>query len=564
MDYYKILNLNREPFSNSPDPDFFFKSHQHEGCLQQLEISFRLRRGLNVVIGDVGTGKTTLCRQLIRRFSNTEEMITHLILDPSFSNPLEFLLSVAGMFNIDKPMDDTDEVKVKEQIKQYLYQKGVDEDKTVILIIDEGQKIPVFCLEILREFLNYETNVFKLLQIVIFAQPEFEEQVIDHINFTDRINLYHVLKPMSFNDTRKMISFRLKRSSNGEAVSFFSFPALWAIYLTTGGYPRKIVNLCHRSLLTMIIQNQTRAGWFLIRSCAGRLFPQKTQLRLKRFSTAVVVLSSIIIAGYLVFSWLHLDIPRDAVSARGKAVKGDISHSAALEKKKASLSKTISPVPSPAEQIEAAPVIEAALLQKASIAKEIKTEKNPEPAREKESEKISSVIHKYPEIIGSIAVKRGETFGDMLKCVYGTFTPVYLQRVAQLNPHINDPNNVEIGDIINFPAIPKHVQFMTANAWWIRIAKKKDLEDAFNCLRDIADKAPPAYIIPFWNQKEGLTFFVVLKGFFAEKETAALMMNLLPVSIASSGEIMSSWDKDAVFFADPYKYSANNFTGLKN
>ena len=72
MDYFSILNLNKEPFSNSPDPEYFFQSRQHYGCLQKIELSLRLRRGLNVVIGDVGAGKTTLCRQLIRRFAGDE------------------------------------------------------------------------------------------------------------------------------------------------------------------------------------------------------------------------------------------------------------------------------------------------------------------------------------------------------------------------------------------------------------------------------------------------------------------------------------------------------------
>ncbi|MGD8724773.1 MAG: type II secretory pathway protein, partial [Desulfobacterales bacterium] len=69
MDYFNILNLKQEPFSNSPDPDFFFHSREHRECLQKLELSLLLRRGLNVIIGDVGTGKTTLCRQLIRNFA---------------------------------------------------------------------------------------------------------------------------------------------------------------------------------------------------------------------------------------------------------------------------------------------------------------------------------------------------------------------------------------------------------------------------------------------------------------------------------------------------------------
>ena len=84
------------------------------------------------------------------------------------------------------------EWQLKEKIKNYLFQKGVDEKKTVVLIIDEGQKLPFFCREILREFLNYETNENKLLQIVIFAQNEFSRILKSHANFADRVNQFYL------------------------------------------------------------------------------------------------------------------------------------------------------------------------------------------------------------------------------------------------------------------------------------------------------------------------------------------------------------------------------------
>ncbi|MEJ2169879.1 MAG: AAA family ATPase, partial [Desulfobacterales bacterium] len=263
MDYFNILN---------------FHSRQHQDCLQKLELSLLLRRGLNVIIGDVGTGKTTMCRQLIRRFSEKDKVETHLILDPYFLNASEFLATVTEMFTGKKPPAGINDWQAKEQIKQLLFSKGVDENKTITLIIDEGQKIPVFCLEILREFLNYETNEFKLLQIVILAQKEFESTIRKYPNFADRINLYHQLRPLNFRDTRSMIKYRLEKSNDSaKEVHLFTYQALWAVYRKTGGYPRKIINLCHHCILSMIIQNRSKIGYFLVTTCARRVFPEEAQ-----------------------------------------------------------------------------------------------------------------------------------------------------------------------------------------------------------------------------------------------------------------------------------------------
>jgi general secretion pathway protein A len=251
MDYFKILNLNREPFSNSPEPELFFLSTEHLACLQQLELAIRLRRGLNVVMGDVGMGKTTLCRQLILRFTESEndsnEIQTHLLLDPSFSTVREFLSTVATTFGLPVAEAAESDWHLKEEIKNYLFQKGVDEKKTIVLIIDEGQKLPGFCREVLREFLNYETNECKLLQIVIFAQNEFRRILKRHANFADRVNQYYFLKPLNFRDTKALIRFRLSRAGRpAEMQPLLTLPGMWAVYLATAGYPRKIITLCHQ------------------------------------------------------------------------------------------------------------------------------------------------------------------------------------------------------------------------------------------------------------------------------------------------------------------------------
>jgi general secretion pathway protein A len=86
MSYYKVLGFENEPFSTSPDPEFFYLSKEHERALTNVLIQLRLKRGLSVILGDVGTGKTTLSRKLIQELNSRDDFIFHIILDPSFEN----------------------------------------------------------------------------------------------------------------------------------------------------------------------------------------------------------------------------------------------------------------------------------------------------------------------------------------------------------------------------------------------------------------------------------------------------------------------------------------------
>ena len=96
--YYSVLGFEREPFSTSPDPEFFYPTTQHETVLTNILIELRLRRGLSVVFGDVGTGKTTLSRKLLHELNKRGDMIFHMILDPAFSGEDQFLSSLVRNF----------------------------------------------------------------------------------------------------------------------------------------------------------------------------------------------------------------------------------------------------------------------------------------------------------------------------------------------------------------------------------------------------------------------------------------------------------------------------------
>lgn len=554
MDYFTILNLNKEPFSNSPDPEFFFQSQQHLGCLQKLELSLRLRRGLNVVLGDVGTGKTTLCRQLIRRFADDPAYETHLILDPQFSNPSEFLGAVAEMFEGRLPAEASNDWQFKEIIKKYIFGKGVAENKTVVLIIDEGQKIPEFCLEILREFLNFETNTYKLLQIVIFAQKEFEKTLQTHANFADRINLYHVLGPMNFYDTRLMIQYRLEQSSGGsKSIGLFSYPALWAIYRASRGYPRKIINLCHRSILTMIIQNRTKVGWLLVRSCAQRSLSPPLQ-RWSRVSIAVLIGLALVAltAGLMPESREKLAVWKpEALKTTRVLIQSPQSDAARTH-----LSANLENLQQQADQSAKMPVDKPALKGESDESADTGLKKVLDTTAEA-SVKTADVETRLPSALGQVALKRNETLWNLIKKVYGVdnsgvITSQYLQSVTDANHHIVDPDHIKAGRPLLLPAIPVTVTPLPKDVWWLEIQKKDRLEAAIDVLREYPDKALPIHIIPYWNRQEGLKFAILLKGFFFDEASARDQLSKLPQGLAPKGRILSRWDQDTVFYSDPF------------
>lgn len=550
MDYFNILNLNKEPFSTSPDPDFFYGSRQHLECLQKLELALRLRRGLNVIIGDVGTGKTTLCRQLIRRFPDGEEFETHLILDPHFTNPTEFLNTVAKMFLGYKPEEDANDWQLKEMIKQYLFRRGVDDQKTVILIIDEGQKLPIFCLEFLREFLNYETNEYKLLQIVIFAQIEFESRINDYANFADRINLYHHLKPMNFRDSRAMIRFRLEKSSkNFKTYTFFSTPALLAIYWSTGGYPRKIINLCHRCVLNMIIQNRSVVNLFLARTCIRRVFPNRSKRGKKIAITAAM--AAALTAVLLTVNIPQLKVPSAWIPA---ALRSQVEHTTS-PRQPDSKEQTVAESLPEAAVIESSglpPVVEhrpdtSRLTADAESTEELKVDAAPPGAHPADKKTIP--LGKY---IGGVTLAPKETISGLILNVYGDFNSNNFKSLILANPDIENPDLVQVGQKILMPTVPAVVWPLATEAWWISVDEPTSLEGAFQYLRKLPQNAPPIRLVSYWHPQQGITFSLLLSRYFTSKTKADQYLAQLSPEYAATGKIVSIWSEDAVYFTDPF------------
>ena len=276
MSYYRVLGLEKEPFSTSPDPAFFYESKNHKAALANLMIELRLRRGLSVVLGDVGTGKTTLGRKLIQMLRDREGFTFHLVLDPSFSSEELFLRSLTRTMGIEMPMPAPGLEDYKDALEQYLFRMGTQE-RTLVLVIDEAQKLNAKSLEILRMLLNFETNEHKLLQLVLLGQMELMPVLGQMPNLLDRISMKTVIEPLDIDETRELVDFRLRHAGFSGRYDLILDDAVREMHRATRGYPRKIAMLCHKALKAAVMKNravvdraiieeivsqEVRAGWW--------------------------------------------------------------------------------------------------------------------------------------------------------------------------------------------------------------------------------------------------------------------------------------------------------------
>lgn len=261
MSYYRMLGLVKEPFSTSPDPAFFYESASHKAAYYRLQIAIKLKRGLSVILGDVGVGKTTLSRRLLQVLKKDDKIVSHLILNPFYQTESEFLTALLRLLSLSKDaiLPEAGEVTALDalaELERYLFEKGVKEDRTVVLVIDEAQRLSASALEVLRTLLNYETNEYKLLQLVLMGQIELLPRLRGIKNFWDRISLRYVINPLDETETGAMIAFRLGQAGSDRPKTLFAPEAVHRIYLHSQGTPRQIARLCHDALEQLVVSNK--------------------------------------------------------------------------------------------------------------------------------------------------------------------------------------------------------------------------------------------------------------------------------------------------------------------
>jgi putative secretion ATPase (PEP-CTERM system associated) len=259
--YCSFYGIKEKPFSITPDPKYLFLGKTHKEAFAHLIYGIRERGGFIVVTGDIGTGKTTLCRALLSHLdANT---LVAFVFNPTLS-ALELLKSINEDFGIRS--DGNTQKELIDELNRFLLEKR-REGKNTVLIIDEAQNLQQEVLEHIRLLSNLETDTEKLLQIILIGQPEFREMLEQPglLQLNQRVTVRYHLRPLTREETESYVSHRLSVAGAEEKIRF-SPKALRKISRYTRGVPRLINVLCDRALL---------AGYTLhTREIDGRMIEQ--------------------------------------------------------------------------------------------------------------------------------------------------------------------------------------------------------------------------------------------------------------------------------------------------
>jgi len=242
--YNKYFQLDEKPFSMTPDPKFVFFSPKHREALAHLIYGIRERQGFIEITGEVGTGKTTLCRTLV----NTLDRKTKLaMVFNSDLNDIDLLKTILEEFELSS--EGCEKKSLLDRLNQFLIEQ-LKLGNNVVLVIDEAQNLKPEVLEQVRMLSNIETEKDKLLQIVLVGQPELKEKLAlpELRQLNQRITVRYHIKALSEKETQEYISYRLSVAGTKTNVSFTQ-RAYKAVFKLTGGIPRLINVLCHHALL---------------------------------------------------------------------------------------------------------------------------------------------------------------------------------------------------------------------------------------------------------------------------------------------------------------------------
>lgn len=274
--YQNYFGMIEAPFSIAPDPRYLYMSQRHQEALATLLYGVSSDGGFVLLTGDVGAGKTTICRSLLDQVPENSDVA--YIFNPKLT-VVELLSTVCDEFGISYPQGTTSIKQFVDAINEYLLDSHA-KGRRAVLIIDEAQNLSADVLEQMRLLTNLETNQRKLLQILLIGQPELVEILArqELRQLAQRIIARYHLKPLNKNEVKAYVKYRLEVS--GVQRQLFPNAVLNKLYRLSGGVPRLINLLCDRALLGAFVQSKDRVDGSTLAQAAREVFNAHPKPRL--------------------------------------------------------------------------------------------------------------------------------------------------------------------------------------------------------------------------------------------------------------------------------------------
>ena len=270
--YQEFYGLKEKPFNVTSDPAFFFQSSAHQEALTHLMYGVQQRKGIIVISGEIGSGKTTLCRVFLNK-AKQDNIKTAFIINPNFSTK-ELLEAIVTDFGI--AVTKRTKLSLVDQLNHFLLQES-GHGNNAVLIIDEAQNLRPSQMEEIRLLSNLETDKEKLLQIALIGQPELKQKLrLDSlVQLQQRVVVQYHMRPLVRRELSDYIDYRLVTAGAAQGRIDFSSEAQDLIYSFTMGTPRLINVICDRCLLAGFVAQANTIDLAIVQKSIKELRPER-------------------------------------------------------------------------------------------------------------------------------------------------------------------------------------------------------------------------------------------------------------------------------------------------